>query len=176
MSIGYWHTNAENPGSRLTTAIWRCCKPFSQWQCSFQRKLHCHWLKFLQQRHVVIAQDPVCSKNHNITGLLWSCFWMSIGYRHTNAENPVCWLAHVMPHHFWSFHYKANPLTSIIFYPFDAENKVKLYLSWKAACVFGCNLQSSQDFEEINEGPHCQEERAPADGILRNTLKRLRCS
>ena len=33
----------------LTTAIWRCCKNSSQWQCSFQCKLRSHWLKFLWQ-------------------------------------------------------------------------------------------------------------------------------
>ena len=26
------------PGPCLTTAIWRCCKPISQWQCSFHLK------------------------------------------------------------------------------------------------------------------------------------------
>ena len=44
-------------GLCLTTAIWRCRKPFNQWQ---QRKLRCHWLKFLRQRHVaVVGQGPV---------------------------------------------------------------------------------------------------------------------
>ena len=47
------------PGPSLTTAIWHCHNPFSQWQCSFQRKLRCHWLKFLRQHHVtVIRQGP----------------------------------------------------------------------------------------------------------------------
>ena len=43
-----------SPGPCLTTAIWRCRKPFSQWQCSFQRKLHSHCLKFLRQRHLCV--------------------------------------------------------------------------------------------------------------------------
>ena len=45
--------------------IWRCRKPFSQWQRSFQRKLRSHWLKFLRQRHVaLVRQGPVM---HNCT-------------------------------------------------------------------------------------------------------------
>ena len=44
-------------GSCLTTAIWRCRKPFSQWQCSFQRKLRSHWVKFLRQRRVAIVKQ-----------------------------------------------------------------------------------------------------------------------
>ena len=48
-----------NTGSCLTTVIWRCRKPFNQWQRSSQRKLRSHWLKFLRQCHVVIIrQDP----------------------------------------------------------------------------------------------------------------------
>ena len=47
------------PGPCLTTAIWRCHKNSSQWQHSFQWKLHSHWLKFLRQRHVaVVWQGP----------------------------------------------------------------------------------------------------------------------
>ena len=47
------------PRPCLTTAIWRCRKPFTQWQRSFQRKLCTHWLKFLRQRHVaVVRQGP----------------------------------------------------------------------------------------------------------------------
>ena len=46
-------------GPCLTTAIWRCRKNSSQWQRSFQWKLHSHWLKFLRQRHVaVVRQGP----------------------------------------------------------------------------------------------------------------------
>ena len=33
------------PGPCITTAIWRCRNPFSQWQRSFQWKLCFHWLK-----------------------------------------------------------------------------------------------------------------------------------
>ena len=48
-----------NPWVCLKTAIWRCRKPFSQWQHSFHRKLPSHWLKFLRQRHVaVVRQGP----------------------------------------------------------------------------------------------------------------------
>ena len=48
------------PGPCLTTVIWRCRKNASQWQRSFQRKLHSHCLKFLRQRHVaVVRQGPV---------------------------------------------------------------------------------------------------------------------
>ena len=49
-----------DPGPCLTTAIWRCRKNSSQWQRSFQWKLHSHWLEFLLQRHVaVVRQGPV---------------------------------------------------------------------------------------------------------------------
>ena len=40
------------PGPCINTAIWCCCKTFSQWQHSFQWKLCSHWLKVLRQRHV----------------------------------------------------------------------------------------------------------------------------
>ena len=61
----------RGPGPCLTTAIWCCRKPFSQWQRSFQRKLRSHWLKFLWQRHVaVVRQGPVlcilCATNCNV--------------------------------------------------------------------------------------------------------------
>ena len=50
----------SEPGPCLTTAIWRCHKNSSQWQRSFQWKLHSHWLKFLWQHHVaVVRQGPV---------------------------------------------------------------------------------------------------------------------
>ena len=46
-------------GPCLTTEIWRCHKPFSQWQHNFQRKLCSHWLKFFWQRHIaVVSQGP----------------------------------------------------------------------------------------------------------------------
>ena len=44
-------------GIWLTTMIWRCRKPFGQWQRSFQRKLRSHWLKFLRQRHVAVVKQ-----------------------------------------------------------------------------------------------------------------------
>ena len=44
-------------GIWLTTTIWRCRKPFGQWQRSFQRKLRSHWLKFLRQRHVAVVKQ-----------------------------------------------------------------------------------------------------------------------
>ena len=37
----------EVPGPCITTAIWRCRNPFSQWQRSLQWKLRSHWLKLL---------------------------------------------------------------------------------------------------------------------------------
>ena len=47
------------PGPCLTTATWRCCKKFSQWERSFQRKLCCHWMKRLRQRQIdVVRQAP----------------------------------------------------------------------------------------------------------------------
>ena len=47
----------SSPGPCLITAIWRCRKPFSRWQHSFQRKLRSHWLKFLWQHHVTIVRQ-----------------------------------------------------------------------------------------------------------------------
>ena len=44
-------------GPCVTTAIWRCCNSFNQWQHSSQRKLRSHWLKFLWQRHVAIVKQ-----------------------------------------------------------------------------------------------------------------------
>ena len=47
------------PGPCVTAAIWRCRKNSSQWQHSFQWKLHSRWLKFLRQRRVaVVRQGP----------------------------------------------------------------------------------------------------------------------
>ena len=37
------------PGACITTGIWRCRKPFSQW------KQGCNWLKVLRQRHVAVV-------------------------------------------------------------------------------------------------------------------------
>ena len=57
----------QGPCACLTPAVWRCRKPFSQWQHSFQRKLCPHWLKSLRQRHVaLVRQGPV------------PCPWMSL--------------------------------------------------------------------------------------------------
>ena len=41
----------------LITAIWRSCKPFSQWQRSFHTKMRSHWLKLLQQRHITVVRQ-----------------------------------------------------------------------------------------------------------------------
>ena len=47
------------PGPCLTTTIWHCRNPFSQWERSFQRKLRSHWLKFLRQCHIAgVRQGP----------------------------------------------------------------------------------------------------------------------
>ena len=47
----------------ITTAMWRCRNPFSQWQRNFQWKLRSHWLKFVPQRHgAVIKWVPVLMK------------------------------------------------------------------------------------------------------------------
>ena len=46
-------------GPYLTTSIWSCRNPFSQWMHSFLWKLRSHWLKVLRQRHVaVVRQGP----------------------------------------------------------------------------------------------------------------------
>ena len=44
-----------------TTGIWYCHKPLNQWQCSFQWKLHCHWLRGFQHHHhlTIVIQGPV---------------------------------------------------------------------------------------------------------------------
>ena len=47
------------PGLCITTVAWWWCKTFSQWEGSFYRKLHCHWLKGLRQRqNAVMIQSP----------------------------------------------------------------------------------------------------------------------
>ena len=45
------------PGPCLTTATWRCCKNFSQWECSLYWKLRCHWLEFLRQRPIAVVRQ-----------------------------------------------------------------------------------------------------------------------
>ena len=40
-----------------TFAIWRCCKTFSQRECSFHWKLRCHWLKGLRQLHITVVMQ-----------------------------------------------------------------------------------------------------------------------
>ena len=45
---------------RYVTGIWHCCKHFSQCECSFQWKLHCHWVKCLWQCQItVVIQGPM---------------------------------------------------------------------------------------------------------------------
>ena len=64
VTINYLKRKGTSTGPCLATAIWRCRKNSSQWQCRFQRKLHSHWLKFLRQRHVaVVRQGPGNSKD-----------------------------------------------------------------------------------------------------------------
>ena len=59
-----WPPGAERSlvqggGPTITSAIWNCCKTFSQWQCSFYWKLHCHCLKGLWQRQItLVIQGP----------------------------------------------------------------------------------------------------------------------
>ena len=59
------HFTEAKPGPCLTTATWRCRNNFSQWECSFLWKLHCHWLKGLWQHQVtvVLRQGPVSGLN-----------------------------------------------------------------------------------------------------------------
>ena len=59
----------------ITVVIWCCHKTFSQWQCSFHWKLHCHWLKGLWQRQItVIIQDPELKKK-KIRTFTWLFFF-----------------------------------------------------------------------------------------------------
>ena len=64
------NSNCWRTGPCLTIAIWRCRKPFSQWQRSFQRKLHSHWLNFLHQRHVAVVRQRLGSC---ITNVIATC-------------------------------------------------------------------------------------------------------
>ena len=96
------------PGPCLTTAIWRFRKNSSQWQCSFQRKLHSHWLKLLRQRHVaVVRQGPGCADHgmfylpsqiicvilefrpHSRLDWLSQLVWSSL--YHIGFTEPTCW-------------------------------------------------------------------------------------
>ena len=100
----------SNLGTRacVTITIWRCGKLFSQWHRSFQRKLRCHWLKFLRQRHVaVVRQGPgPCITNvfatHRKNSSQWHrsfqrklrSYWLKF-LRHvvTNVRNTGPWFA-----------------------------------------------------------------------------------
>ena len=43
----------------FTTATWRSCNPFSQWERSFQWKLRSHWLKVLRKCYIaIVIKDP----------------------------------------------------------------------------------------------------------------------
>ena len=55
------------PEPCIITPIWSCRNNFSQWQCGLQRKLHSHWLKSWQQRHVAVEIQP------SITKFWWFC-------------------------------------------------------------------------------------------------------
>ena len=58
----------KSPGTCITARIWWCRKSFSQWECSFHWKLHCHWLKGLWQcQIVVVIQGPI----HVPVRLIW---------------------------------------------------------------------------------------------------------
>ena len=71
-----WMTRQnKDPGPSLTIAIWRCRNPFSQWQCSFQKKLHPHWLKFLRQRHVAVIRLGLGHKQSAIISYLSFHCW-----------------------------------------------------------------------------------------------------
>ena len=70
-------------GPCLTKAIWRCRKPFTQWQRSFQRKLRSHWLKFLRQRHVAVVWQGLAPLRGEFTGHRWM--------PHTKASDTELW-------------------------------------------------------------------------------------
>ena len=58
----------KSPGTCITARIWWCRKTFSQWECSFNWKLHCHWLKVLRQCLIaVVIQGPI----HVPVRLIW---------------------------------------------------------------------------------------------------------
>ena len=77
MHLAQWGWR-RRPGPCLTTVIWRCGKPFGQWQHSFHRKPHCHWLKFLRQRHVaVVRQGPVHQKTLEAAVLMQQYLWIN---------------------------------------------------------------------------------------------------
>ena len=69
-------------GPCLTTAIWCCCKPFSQWHRSFHRKLGSHWLKFLRQCHVAVVRQgpafPTCTSAWHFQGSAAICSIIAI--------------------------------------------------------------------------------------------------
>ena len=58
--FGISQTKYMYHGPCLITVIRRCRNPFSQGQCSCQRKLRSHWIHFLRQHHVAgVKQGPV---------------------------------------------------------------------------------------------------------------------
>ena len=75
--------DSQSPGPCLATAIWWCHNPFSQWECSFQRKLHSHWLKFLRQHHVAVV----------IQALLWHMLlYVDSSRPHITRLGPIFYL------------------------------------------------------------------------------------
>ena len=102
----------KEPGPCFTTATWRCRKDFSQWEGSFQRKLHCHWLKLLWQHQIVVVrQGPVMQSFDDFlvvqllkkgfgllviwdTLLLWWCRYVTAKYHevnHAHSFESFCW-------------------------------------------------------------------------------------
>ena len=78
--------DSQSLGPCLATAIW--CFPYSQWQCSFQRKLHSLGLKFLGQHHVAVV----------IQALLWHMLlYIDSSTPHITRLGPIfyLWLSNV---------------------------------------------------------------------------------
>ena len=70
------------PGPCLTTATCRCRKNFSQWECSFYWKLHCHWLEFLRQHQIaVVRQCPGPLFKTSYQQISWSLNATRLGVR-----------------------------------------------------------------------------------------------
>ena len=76
------------PGPCLTAATWCYRKNFSQWECSFHWKLHCHWLEFLRQHQIAVV-------------------------RRAQVWGTSCYHSNYLTHWGWVTHICVNNLTSI---------------------------------------------------------------
>ena len=75
-----YFTHKECPWPCPTKAIWSCRNPFSQWQRSFQRKLHSHSLKFLRQDHGAAVKQGMSHHHISRAAINKAMLWLDNSY------------------------------------------------------------------------------------------------